>query len=267
MKNVRRLCVVLCSIVLAVLSPRAAFAQTSSGWQFDLSPLYFWAPSTSGNLAINGKSDIPVYMSFADAKDKLAGAFTFHGEARKQRFGFLGDVNFISLSSDVNYTTPLLSLPIAGHLELDQVLVNAKGMYEVKSGSRFYVVGGVRTMTISPNVHFNGPTGGQLADFEGSSTKVAGVAGVIFRPRINDRFTLLTQADIGGGSAFTWSAFGGIEFLVKPWIGLSGGYGALGIDTGNVPKSGSLPIGSAVGDTKYTVKQYGPAFAVSFHLN
>ena len=74
---------------------------------------------------------------------------------------------------------------------------------------------------------------------------MAGVAGFIYRPRLGNKVVLLTQADIGGGSAFTWSAGGGVEFLIKPWIGLAVAYNALRIDTGNVPKSGSGPVNDA----------------------
>jgi hypothetical protein len=255
-----------CSIFLMLVMPRVAHAQKTNRWEVDLAPLYFWAPSTSGNLAINGTRDIPVYMSFSDAKSKLASAFTFHGEARKGRWGFLGDVYIINLSSDVNYTAPIISPPITGTLELDQVITNGKGMYEVKSGTGFYVVGGVRTMNLSPGVHFTGPVGGQLADIEGGNTKVAGVGGFIYRPKLSDRFTLLTQADVGDGGAFTWSALGGIEFRMKSWIGLAAGYEVLGIDTGDVPTAGSERIGTAPGDVKYTMKQYGPLFSLTFHF-
>jgi hypothetical protein len=44
------------------------------------------------------------------------------------------------------------------------------------------------------------------------------------------------------------------------------GYGVLGIDTGDVPTAGTTPIGTATGDVKYTVKQYGPAFSLTFHI-
>ena len=90
---------------------------------------------------------------------------------------------------------------------------------------------------------------------------MAGVAGFSYRPRLGNQVVLLTQADVGGGSAFTWSARGGVEFHIKPWIGLAAGYNALRIDTGNVPKSGNV----AVNDLQYAVTQYGPAFSLTFH--
>jgi hypothetical protein len=250
------------SIAVCVLlaAPAVTFAQ-SDKWEVDVAPLYFWAATTDGNVAINGTGNIPVYMDFADAKSKLAGAFSFHGEAHRGRWGVLGDINFIRLSTDTNYTTPILNAPIGGTFQFDQIIFNGKTTFEVNPGSKFHLVGGVRTLTMSPNAHFTGPVGGQLADIDISTTNVAGVGGFIYRPRLSDRVLLLTQADIGGGSAFTWSAGGGIELLIKPSIGLAVGYNALHIDTGNVPRSGSGPVN----DAQYTVTQYGPAFSLTFH--
>jgi hypothetical protein len=114
---------------------------------------------------------------------------------------------------------------------------------------------------MSPNAHFTGPVGGQLADIGLSTTNLAGVGGFSYRPRLSNRVLVLTQADIGGGSAFTWSAAAGIEFLIKPWIGLALAYNALYIDTGHVPESGSGPVN----DAQYAVTQYGPAFSLTFH--
>lgn len=258
MHNFSRVCALAIAVCGVLGTPGRAYAQADR-WKVDVAPLYFWAATTDGNLAINGTRDIPVYMDFDDAKSKLAGAFSFHGEARKGQWGMLGDINFIRLSTDVSYTTPIINAPIAGTLQLDQIIFNAKVAYEVKPGSQFHVVGGIRTLTMSPNAHFTGPVGGQLADVDISTTQVAGVAGFIYRPRLGNKVVLFTHADIG--SAFTWSALGGIEFQITPWIGLAAGYGALRIDTGNVPKSGT----AVVSDLQYAVTQYGPAFSLTFH--
>jgi hypothetical protein len=251
------LAIAVCGVLAA---PPVAFAQ-SDKWEVGVAPLYFWAATTDGTLAVNGTRDIPVYMDFADAKSKLAGAFSFHGEARKGRWGVLGDINFIRLSTDVSYTTPIIGAPIAGTIKFDQIIFNGKATFEVKPGTRFILVGGIRTLTMSPNAHFTGPVGGQLADIDTSATHVAGVAGFSYRPRLGDKLMLITQADVGGGSAFTWSAGGGVEFLIKPWIGLAVFYNALRIDTGNVPQSGSGPVS----EVQYAVTQSGPAFSLTFH--
>jgi hypothetical protein len=248
-------------VASVAFAPRSAFAQADDGWRVDVAPLYLWAATTDGNLAINGTRNIPVYMDFADAKSKLAGAFTLHVEAKKGRWGILGDGMFMRLSTDVDYTTPIIGAPIAGALKLDQMIFNGKAMYEVKPGIPFMLVGGIRTLSMSPSARFTGPVGGQLADVNVSVVNVAGVGGFVYRPKIAKKMVLLTQADIGGGSVFTWSALAGIEYHIKPWIGLAAGYNVLRIDTGSVPKSGN----AAVSDLQYAVTQYGPAFSLTFH--
>jgi hypothetical protein len=257
---VRHVCVLAIAICGLLGTPARALAQGGK-WEVDVAPLYFWAATTDGNLAINGNRNIPVYMDFADAKSKLAGAFALHLAARKGRWGILSDVNFIRLSSDVNYTTPFVGAPIAGTLKLDQVFFNGKLMWAVKSDSKFMLVGGIRTSSMSPSAHFTGPVGGQLADIDVSKTAVAGVGGFVYRPPLAKKVVLLTQADIGGGAAFTWTAFAGLGFPIKPWIGLAAGYNALRIDTGDVPRSGNV----AVSDVQYAVTQYGPVFSLTFH--
>ena len=162
-KHLARVCALSLAVYAMLAIPPMAFAQ-SDKWDVGIAPLYFWAATTDGNLAINGTRDVPVYMDFADAKSKLAGAFSFHGEARRGQWGVLGDVNFIRLSTDTSYTTPILNAPIAGTFQFDQTIFNGKAIFEVKPGSRFLLVGGIRTLTMSPNAHFTGPVGGQLAD-------------------------------------------------------------------------------------------------------
>ena len=115
MHNFSRVCALAIAVCGVLGTPGRAFAQVDK-WKVDVAPLYFWAATTDGNIAINGTRDIPVYMDFDDAKSKLAGAFSFHGEARKGQWGVLGDINFIRLSTDVSYTTPIINAPIAGTL-------------------------------------------------------------------------------------------------------------------------------------------------------
>jgi hypothetical protein len=244
---------------LASTIPAAA---QGDGWQADLAPLYGWLATTSGNIAVNGAANVPVYLDFADAKDKLTGIFSFHGEVRHRRWGVIGDVFFIRLSTDVNYTIAAVNAPIAGTFKLDETLFDGEVTYQVRPSQPFYLVGGVRTATMSPTVHLTGPVGGTLADLNPSKTKAAAIGGFIYRPKLGKHAVLLTRADIGGGSAFTWSAMGGVELLVKPWMGVAVGYNALGVDTGSVPKNGTAPVK----DLEFSVTQYGPVFALTFHI-
>jgi len=68
-------------------------------------------------------------------------------------------------------------------------------------------------------------------------------------------------ADVGGGSVFTASATGGIEVLLKPWVGIALAYNLLHVDTGNVPTSGA----GAIDLLETAVTQSGPVFTLAFH--
>jgi hypothetical protein len=257
---VNRTALFLCAMIVLVAGGGPALAQADSGWRLDLAPLYFWAATTDGNLAIRGRT-VPVYLDFSDAKDKLAGAVAFHGEVRKGRWGALGDINFIRLSSDVNYTVPIADVPIAGTMKLDQMIFNGAVLFAPRFGTPLDLVGGIRTYELSPRANFTGPLGAQLAAIDVSHTTASLFGGAIYRPKLSNRLVLLTQGDVGGGSAFTWSAFGGLEFQIKRWVGVMAGYKVLRVDMGTVPTSGN----ALVDDLRYEVTQHGPVFSLMFH--
>jgi hypothetical protein len=141
------------------------------------------------------------------------------------------------------------------------MIFNGALLYAPKPGTALDLVGGIRTYAVSPRARFTGPLGGQLAEIDVSHTTASVFGGFIYRPKLSNRLVLLTQADIGGGSAFTWSAFGGLEFKIKRWVGLMAGYNALSVDMGTVPTSGN----ALTDDLRYEATQYGPVVSLMFH--
>src|SRR5262245_13540188 len=89
--DVRLFIVIVATVTSGVFFARPASAQQSDDWRVSLTPLYLWAARTNGDIATRAGT-VPVFMSFADAADKLAGAFSFHVEARKNRLGIFGDL-------------------------------------------------------------------------------------------------------------------------------------------------------------------------------
>jgi hypothetical protein len=254
------------AVVVGVLGlPGKAFAQ-SDKWEVDVAPLYFWASELSGRVAV-GETTVPLFLDFNDAADKLAGAFSLHGEARRNRWGMMADVNFLRLSTDADFVTPLLSRTVRGTAQIDMTVFEAGASYLVRPEKAFSVIGGVRTYTLSPNVELEGPVR-DVTLVEASRTAVGVFGGATFRPKLSEKWGLLTRADIGGGSAFMWSATVGAEYRFKPWAGLMVGYHALGVDTGDATaaSAATLPAGTAKsGNIKYDVTHYGPMFSLTFH--
>ena len=93
----------IATLVLGVLAPRSALAQPSDEWKGSFAPFYFWATRIDGDLTTRS-GNIPVFLAFDDALDKLSAAFSFHFEAQKGRLGIFTDLDFTGLSSDAQFT-------------------------------------------------------------------------------------------------------------------------------------------------------------------
>jgi hypothetical protein len=239
-----------------VLLPGAVTAQSSETWTGTVSPMYFWASELSGNTTVLNTT-APVFLSFGDAVDHLAAAFSVHAEARKRRAGVFGDLSFVRLSSSSQFTlqTPL-QRTITGDLDLDNTFFEAGGSYLLNEFANLAVIGGVRTFTIGTNLQFSTATL-DVTPVDASRTAVSGFGGVTYRPLITEKFSLLSRADIGGGSGLSWSALLGVEFRPAPWAGLVVGYKALGVDFGSDSDEDVL--------REYDVTYYGPIFGFNLH--
>jgi hypothetical protein len=250
------------ALLLLGLLPGRVFAQ-SDKWQIDAAPLYLWASEIDGRIGVNSRS-VPVFMDFGDAVDHLSGSFTFHLEARKNRFGFLTDISFVRLSTESTFTTPILSRVVEGTAEVDSTIFEVGGSYLVSPDANFSVIGGLRTYSLASKLEFEGEAG-TLTPVDESRTSADAFGGFTYRPKLSEKWTFLSRADIGAGEAnFTWSGTIGAAYRFRPWGGLMFGYHALGIDTGDV---GTLetPAGDASIETEYDVTHYGPFFSLTVH--
>jgi hypothetical protein len=239
-------------LVLAafLLIPRQAAAQ-SDGWKVDFVPFYFWAISTDGDMSA-GPLTLPFYLDFSDAKDNLGGAFTFHVEASKGRWGVFSDLNFMRLSSDADFTFG--RIPVTGEVELDNTIFELGVTYLAHERSQFGVIGGLRTYTLSPTLSVTTP-GISATPVNASQTSANAFVGFTLRPKLSEKWRLISRADIGGGADFTWSAELGAGVMFKPWLGMAFGYKGLGLDA----KDDDAVV------REYDVVQYGPFFGLDFH--
>jgi hypothetical protein len=247
----------LLAVCGTMLTPAPALAQ-SDKWEVDLAPLYFWAARLDGDIGVND-AVVPVFLTFDDALDKLAGSFSLHVGARKGRWGVVGDVYFLRLTTDATFTTPVLPREITGEADLGMVIVDAGMSWAVRPGSSLSLIGGLRTYTLSPRLTVTGDTL-QRTLIDTSETAVGGFGGITFRPKLGRKAQLLGRADIGTGQAFTWSSTLGVEYRFASWVGAMAGYKAFGIDTGEVAVDRRL-----VNKVEYSTIQYGPIFSLTFH--
>jgi hypothetical protein len=202
-----------------------------------------------------GPATVPVFLEFSDAADNLGGASSFHVEAARGRWGLLADLNFIRLASSAQFRVGPLR-DVEGDFELDNVMFEAGGLYLLSRDRGLGIIGGLRTYTLSPKVQFTGSLGGAASPIDESRTSPNAFVGLVFRPRLSERWTFISRADVGGGDAdLTWSAVAGLGYRFKPWGSLEFGYKGLGIDM----------QGGGRGLREYDVTHYGPIMGIRFH--
>ena len=209
----------------------------------------------SGDLTAANRT-VPVFMSFDNAVDNLAAAFTFHVEVERRRVGFFSDIDFVKLSTGSQFTlqTPI-PRTISGDIDLDNTIFEVGGSYLLSDTAKFAVIGGLRTFTAGADVRFSAGNEG-VTPVDASRTAVYGLVGFTYRPEFRERWRFLSRADIGDGSGFSWSALLGIEFKATQWIGLMAGYKGLGVD---IDDNNDNDLGS------YDATYYGPGFGLSLH--
>ncbi len=249
-RHFQRVLLLSAAAILGVAGP--ARAQSTDGWQVDFVPLYFWAMSLDGTLSA-GPATLPIGLDFADAAENLGGAFSFHLEASKGRWAGFADLNFIRLESDADFTIGRATA--TGRIELDNTIFEAGAAYIVHEPARILVLGGLRTYTLSPVIGFTAGAGG-ATPVDASETSPNAFVGLAARPKLSEKWSLLTLADIGGGDAnLTWSAEAGLGFRFTRWGGLAFGYKALGIDVDR----------EDVAVREYDVVHHGPFFGLDLH--
>jgi hypothetical protein len=244
------------TVTIGVLAPRPASAQQSDSWKGTFAPLYFWATKINGDIATRAGT-VPVFLSFDDAADNLAGAFSFHFEAEKKRFGIFSDLNFVRLSTESDFTLQgPLAVTINGDADIDNTFFEAGASYRLSDSTNVAVIGGLRTFTLSTSVEFSTPNV-SVTPIDASRTAVSAFTGVTYRPALSEKVSLISRADIGGGSGMSWSGMLGFEFRPKPWAGLVLGYKAMGIDFGKESDDKDI--------RKVDLTYYGPIFGLNLH--
>lgn len=234
-------------------------------WEVHFAPLYVWAAQMSGELSVRNVTTL-VYMSFGDAAKNLSGIFTFHLEAGKHRWGVLADLGYVSLSTGTEVTVPGLqpSAParvISGSFDLSNVVFEVGGSYLAVPNQRLSVIGGLRTYTMAPAISFTAAS--TLTPVDTSRTAAYGFAGLQYRPKLSDKWTLVTRGDIGGGTGLTWSAAAGLQFDFSRHGGILVGYRALGVNAGDVTQPATLPATGGSAGLGYEMTHRGPVVALN----
>ena len=178
----------------------------------------------------------------------------------------MADLGYVGLSTGSTFTVPGL-LPgapnrvVSGSADLSNTVFEAGGTYRLVPDRDLSVVGGLRTYTMAPTIAFTAQS--TITPVDASRTAAYGFGGLLFRPKLTDKWTMVTRGDIGGGSGFTWSATAAFQFDFSRHGGILFGYHALGVNAGSVSQPTALPATTGPAALEYHMTHYGPLVALN----
>jgi hypothetical protein len=231
-------------LAVAVSGPADAQSQ-SDEWQFQISPLYLWAISIDGTMDIRGRIEQDFRVDFSDAFDNLNGAFTVHFEAGKGRWGLMADMTYLSLAGSQDIPTP------GGSADIDVKTLILEGGGGYSFANNWWVIAGVRYFKLDTDIGFQADIAPEIEVGE-SWTDL--YAGIMWRPKLGERWSFSGRFDIGaGGADLVWNAHAIIDFQIGKWAAILFGYRHLDYDYTN-QNAGIV----------YDASMSGPLFAFRF---
>ncbi len=198
------------------------------GWSYQVTP-YIWLPSMSGDLRVEtGDPPANVDTSFLDLLDF---AFLIAGEARKGRWGILGEFNYLVLSDSAS-TDGIIYLGAEARLDGTMGSLLAAYRAYAKAGASLDVLAGARAWRLDVQIDYQA---GSLPakSAETSSYWVDPIIGLRGQIDATDRIVLTGLADIGGfgiGTDLQWEVLAGASYRFNETVSASIGYRHLDIE-------------------------------------
>jgi len=224
--RVRRIVLLVMAVCLGGL-PDTARAQ-SNEWEVVLAP-YVLFGSLTGDAAVGPTGPTPVDLGFGDIVKNLEFGVMGHAEVWKGAWGFVGDVIYLDLGSD-------LAIPVLGVLDIGVQEVVAEGLL----GRRFRaprrqidVLAGVRYWNLGLDLELVSLPG---AGLNLGDDWVDPVVGSRILQEVGEEWSLIARGDVGGfglGSDFSWNVQGGVGYDVSDTFSLVAQYRALSVDFEN----------------------------------
>ena len=205
--------------------------QTPDGWRGSLTP-YLWVVGVQGNVArLPSGPGTDFDVTFNDITTHLQGAFVGKGEIGYDKFGLIGDLEYIKLNTSTNINVS--HLPTVGaEVTLKTTLGTLAGYYRAYDSPKYTVdlLAGLAYTSGGVSLDLTGPLGNSIGgDIDHSwSAPIVGARGTW---RINDKNSLTGMADVGGSSSNTlYQLYGSYNYQFNKLFTLSAGYRYYSID-------------------------------------
>ena len=195
------------------------------GWEFEITP-HYWYSDVEFDVE-SDSLDISADADFDEVFNIMEYAVFVYGEARKDRWGFWGSLDLLSLNEDKIVQT------FKADVEMDQTLFQIGAAYRIyDEGLKVDLLGGLRYTEIDVDVSAKNPVGRAIDDSEDEDW-IEPLVGARLINDWTDWWYSSLSFDVGGagiGSDFTWQVFLSQGFRLSRNIDLRVGYRYLDID-------------------------------------
>ena len=242
--NILRQCILAAVVFIAGFS--TASADSQGGWDHTLG-FYLWGMSIDGTASV-GPVDAPLDLNFKDdLLDNLAGAFSAHYEAKKDKLTLFGDYMYADLD-------PKTELANGAEVDIDfknkmWELGLAWDLTDATAGATWQILGGVRSNKQEFRLQVGSPV---LISV--NETWYDGFIGARVIAPMSSSWHFIGRADVGAGdSDSVWNVMGAFDWRFNNWGSLLLGYKWMDFDYDNGKRG---PERYA-----YDASQGGPLFA------
>ena len=236
-------CIVLVSNTVNAKSPE-------DEWQFTLAPLFLWGVNINGDAQI-GPVTAPLDLDFTDdILENLGAVFTVHFEARKRDLTLFAEYQYVDLE-------PSASIPNGPSVDIDFTtqLAEFGAGYRVATWGITDIEPIIGTRWTSQDVGVSLQVGPSLIESDNDWWDF--FVGVRTFTHFNEKWTLISRGDIGGGgSDFVWNLSFIVDYKFKEWCSVFAGYRWLDYDYSS---------GSGKNHYAYDALQQGPLAGISFY--
>jgi hypothetical protein len=206
----------------------------ADGWRFGVTP-YVWFAGLKGDVATFPRLPAAsVDAGFDDIIENMDIALMLAAEARRDRFGVVADLSYLSLSANGDTPGPLFS---GAEVDTRTLFATVTGLYRaVKTDKVSVDVGaGTRIWYVDTEVSFNA---GLLPERSVQDDQVWAdpIIGLRLNVELGRGFSFAAAGDVGGfglASDLTWQLLGTVDYRFNDWFSVRAGYRHLAVDYEN----------------------------------
>ncbi|NQZ53990.1 MAG: hypothetical protein HRT93_07035 [Piscirickettsiaceae bacterium] len=213
---------IICLALLAL--PVSVLAENNEEWEYYFTS-YLWVTGQKGDVAtIPPAAPAEIDVSFSDIIENLDMALMVFFEAKKGRFGFIGEVFHVGISADVD--TPGSHFSGADY-EQDLWVVTLGGSYQLTQNNQYQLDAllGVRHWDLDNTFDLDA---GSLAARKVSERErwIDILIGLHGQVTLNERWYLSGAGSfaVAGDSDRHWDVYGGLHYQYSDGISFLAGY-------------------------------------------